>query len=151
MPPNHTLFLPHLLPAGPHLLPTGPRQFPHRTYLLFHLIDVNSSVFYDEKTHYISNTFKSYVCAQKLIKIIISYGTIRMSIFCIKFIAPKSKENKTIELKEYRFNEMNDYCLVLFYHTYAIVEYLQKLQHITMNIFILDRSFVEMTEVLCPL
>ena len=74
-----------------------------------------------------------------------------MSIFCIKFIAPKSKENKTIELKEYRFNEMNDYCLVLFYHTYAIVEYLQKLQHITMNIFILDRSFVEMTEVLCPL
>ena len=90
-----------------------------------------------KKTHYISNTFKSYVCAQKLIKIIISYGTIRMSIFCIKFIAPKSKENKTIELKEYRFNEMNDYCLVLFYHTYAIVEYLQKFEHITMNIIYL--------------
>ena len=90
-----------------------------------------------KKTHYISNTFKSYVCAQKLIKIIISYGTIRMSHFCIKFIAPKSKENKTIELKEYRFNEMNDYCLVLFYHTYAIVEYLQKFEHITMNIIYL--------------
>ena len=40
---------------------------------------------------------------------------------------------------------------MLVYHIYDIAEYLMKFEHITNNMAILDRSFVEMAEVLNPI
>lgn len=65
------------------------------------------------------------------------------------FISPKT--NETIELKDHRFNRLNDCCMLLLYHLDDIAEYLLKFEHVTNNMAILDRSFVEMAEVLKPI
>ena len=65
-----------------------------------------------------------------------------------QFISPKT--NETISLKDHRFNRLNDCCLVVLYHFDDIAEYLSKFEHVTNNIAILDRSFVDMGDVLKP-
>ena len=62
-----------------------------------------------------------------------------------------SYKNETIELKDHRFNRLNYCCLVLLYHIDDIAKYLMKDEQITNNMAILDRSIVNMTEVLKPL
>ena len=66
-----------------------------------------------------------------------------------QFIAPKS--NETISLKDHRFNRLNDCCLVLLYHFDDIAEYLLKFDNVTNNMAILDRSFIDMGDVLKPI
>ena len=66
-----------------------------------------------------------------------------------KFISPK--KNEAISLKDHRFNRLNDCCLVILYHFDDISEYLTKFENVTNNMAILDRSFVEMGEVLKPI
>lgn len=66
-----------------------------------------------------------------------------------KFIAPK--KNEVIALKDHRFNRLNDCCLLALYHFDDIAEYLGKFEHITNNMAILDRSFIDMGDVLKPI
>jgi len=66
-----------------------------------------------------------------------------------QFIAPK--KNESVELKDHRFNRINDCCLALLYHIDDIAHYLQKFENITNSMAILDRNFVEMTDILKPL
>ena len=61
------------------------------------------------------------------------------------------KPNETIELKDHRFNRLNDCCMVLLYHLDDIADYLLKYQHVTNNMAILDRSFSGMGDVLKPI
>ena len=66
-----------------------------------------------------------------------------------KFIAPK--KNETIALKDHRFNRLSDCCLLVLYHFDDIADYLIKFEHITNNMAILDRTFVNMGDVLKPI
>ena len=66
-----------------------------------------------------------------------------------KYIAPK--KNEAIALKDHRFNRLNDCCLLALYHFDDIAEYLMKFEHITNNMAILDRTFVNMGDVLKPI
>ena len=63
-----------------------------------------------------------------------------------QYIAPK--QNETIFLKDHRFNRLNDCCLVFLHHFDDIAEYLMKFDSITNNMAILDRSFIDLGDVL---
>ena len=66
-----------------------------------------------------------------------------------QYIAPK--QNETISLKDHRFNRLNDCCcLVVLHHFDDIAEYLMKFDSITNNMAILDRSFIDLGDVLKP-
>ena len=65
-----------------------------------------------------------------------------------QFIRPK--QNKSITLKDHRFNRLFDCALCVLYHMDDIAEYLDKFSSIVNGISILDRSFAEM-EVLKPI
>ena len=65
-----------------------------------------------------------------------------------EFIAPK--ENKSLSLKDHRFNRLQDCSLCLLFHLDDIDAYLAKFSNITNGITILDRSFIEM-EILKPI
>ena len=64
------------------------------------------------------------------------------------FISPK--ENKSLSLKDHRFNRLSECALTLLYHLDDIGNYLDKYTNIVNGISILDRAFVEM-EVLKPI
>ena len=66
-----------------------------------------------------------------------------------QFISPKT--NETISLKDHRFNRLNDCCLTVLYHFDDISEFLQRFENVTNNMAILDRSFVDMADVLKPI
>lgn len=66
-----------------------------------------------------------------------------------QYIAPK--QNETISLKDHRFNRLNDCCLVFLHHFDDIAEYLMKFDSITNNMAILDRSFIDLGDVLKPI
>ena len=65
-----------------------------------------------------------------------------------QFISPK--ENKSLSLKDHRFNRLQDCSLSLLFHLDDIDAYLSKFSSITNGIRILDRSFIEM-EILKPI
>ena len=64
------------------------------------------------------------------------------------FIAPK--KNKSLSLKDHRFNRLSECALMLLFHLDDISNYLGKYVNIVNGISILDRTFVEM-EVLKPI
>lgn len=66
-----------------------------------------------------------------------------------QFIAPK--QNETISFKDHRFNRLNDCCLVALHHFDDIGEYLMKFKNITNNMAILDRSFIDLGDILKPI
>ena len=66
-----------------------------------------------------------------------------------EFISPKT--NLSISLKDHRFNRLQDCCMILLHHIDDIANYLNSFENITNNMAIIDRSFVEMVDVLKPL
>ena len=64
------------------------------------------------------------------------------------FIAPK--ENRSLSLKDHRFNRLSEYALTILYHLDDIGNYLDKFRSIVNGISMLDRTFADM-EVLKPI
>ena len=64
------------------------------------------------------------------------------------FIAPK--ENRSLSLKDHRFNRLSECALTILYHLDNIGNYLDKFRSIVNGISILDRTFADM-EVLKPI
>ena len=54
-------------------------------------------------------------------------------------------------MKDHRFNRLNDWYLVALYHFENIGWYLMKLETITNYIAILDRSFIDLRDLLKPI